>query len=252
MTNEELDSEYSKGLETFRKIVLQAIRLHAKVREMPFQGVAPSARLLFARLCFISVSLARICPKLENEKDIWDFATIALLSRSLFESIMFFEYFCETSGPDEWMAKMYLLNLHDRCDRIRLFTAMDKPLDVAGFTGEAEILRGLLRNNPFFAGLEAKRQKELLKGYKAAFLSLREMGNKFSPDADSWVIYDFLSTYAHSLPVSFMRNSDDRRDGLQNDVDKMYTPGVLTWLAALLDHARSTYLGVPTGMMLET
>lgn len=251
MTNEELDGEYKKGLEIFRKSAHQAIELHAQARQMPFQGIAPSARLLFARLCIICISILRVCPKLEGENEVWDFASIALLSRSLFESIMFFEYFCETSGPDEWLAKMLLLNLHDRCDRVRLFTAMNKPEDVDGFTKEAEVLRDLLKQNSFFAGLAEKRRKELLNGYAAAFLNLREMGNRFSPNEDTWTVYDFLSTYAHSFPVSFMRNTDERRDGLQNDKDKMYIPGVLTWLATLLDHARNTYLGVPTGMMVE-
>ena len=248
---DELNSEYNKGLTAFRKSVFQAFELHAKARHAPFQGVAPSARLIFARICFLGVSICRLCPKIEDEQNIWDFTSIGLLARSLFESVMFFEYFCDSRGPDEWMVKMLLLNFHDRCERVRLFAELKKPEDVAGFSKEVEVLRSLLRENAFFGGLEAKRQKEILNGYSAAFLTLRQMGNKYSPDESTWTIYQFLSSYAHSFPVSFMRNNDNRRDGLQNDTDKMYIPGVLTWLATLLDHAAKSYLGIPTGIMDE-
>jgi hypothetical protein len=249
--NNKLNSEYNKGLDAFRKSVFQALELHANARHAPLQGIAPSARLIFARICFLGVSISRLCPKIENEQDIWDFTSIGLLARSLFESIMFFNYFCEAGGPDELMAKMIIMSLHDRCERVRLFTALKKPEDVAEFTKEVESLRDLLRQNSFFGGLEVKRQKELLNGYSASILTLRQMGDKYSPDESTWTIYQFLSGYAHSFPLSFMRNNDSRRDGLQNDTDKMYIPGVLTWLASLLDSATKSYMGIPSGIMDE-
>jgi len=246
-----LNSEYNEGLGAFCKSVYLAVEIHAKTRDSPFQGVAPSARLIYARICFLGVSIGRLCPRLGDEQDIWDFSSIGLPARSLFESIMFFEYFCDSSGPEEWMAKMLTMHLHDCCERARLFVALKKPEDVEEFTKEGEVLRGLLSKNAFFGGLEVKRQKELLNGYSASILTLRQMGDKYSLQEGTWTIYQFLSSYAHSFPVSFMRNNDSRRDGLPNDKDKMYIPGVLRWLAILLDHAAQSYLGIPTGIVGE-
>jgi hypothetical protein len=42
---DELNKEYKKGLATFHKSLYQVIEVHAKARHIPFQGVAPFARL---------------------------------------------------------------------------------------------------------------------------------------------------------------------------------------------------------------
>lgn len=74
------------------------------------------------------------------------------------------------------------------------------------------------------------------------------MAGRFSPDEGTCVIHQLLSHYAHSHPVSFMRNNDQRRDGLPNDVDKTYLPGVLRWLADLIDGASEAYRHLPSGV----
>jgi hypothetical protein len=245
---DQYEEHYTKGLDGFRKSVGNALQFHAQVRKLPLQGVAPTARLMFARIFFMSASILRLCPPIENERAIWDFTSIAIVARSLFEAIMFFRYFCEPSGADEWVARMALMNLHDRCDRGRLFSELGKPDDVAGFASEAEELRQVLRKSGFFQGLDESKQKSLLNGYNAAFMSLREMGEKYAPaEPACWVYYQFLSSYAHSHPVGFMRNSDNRRDGLENDADKIYIPGLLSWLAELLDASTKAFQQIPAG-----
>ena len=164
---------------------------------------------------------------------------------------MFFRYFCEPSDADEWVARMMLLHLHDRCTRIRLFTEINKPEDVIGFTSEAVELRELLRKNVFFQRLDESKQKLLLNGYSAGFMTLRQMGDKYAPSEETWAIYDFLSSYAHSYPAGFMRNDGYRRDGLPNETDKLYIPGVLSWLVKLLDDATNAFLQIPAGVPIE-
>ncbi|MGC1872784.1 MAG: DUF5677 domain-containing protein [Acidobacteriaceae bacterium] len=247
---DQYDEQYASGLETFRKSVGNALQFHSQVRELPLQGVAPTARLMFARIFFMSASILRLCPPVENERAIWDFTSIAILARSLFEAIMFFRYFCEPSGADEWVARLALINLHDCCDRGRLFTELGRPDDVRGFAGEADELREVLRRNIFFQAFDEPKKRSLLNGYNAAFKTLREMGEKYAPAEPTWALYQFLSSYAHSYPVGYMRNSDNRRDGLENETDKVYIPGLLKWLAELLDAATKAFHQIPAGVSL--
>jgi hypothetical protein len=246
--DERLDEQYREALEVFQKTVIKAVEVHAKLRRAPLQGISPTAHLMFARITFMSTSVFRLCPKLKGEPEVWDFSSIAILSRSLFEAIMFFRYFCEPANADEWVARMILLHLHDRCERVRLFTDLGKPEDVAGFEGEAKAHREILQKNQFFQGLEASQQRTLLNGYNAAFLTLRQMGEKFATGDETWVQFQLLSNYAHSYPVGFMRNDEDRRDGLPNDTDKRYIPGVLFWLSSLLEGATGAFLALPSGI----
>lgn len=240
--------QYIEGIRCFQKSFACALDIHAKVRRLPLQGVSPTARLMFARIVFLGASILRLCPKIEEEHSIWDFTSIAILSRSLFESIMFFRYFCAAGTADELVARMMVMHLHDRCERARLFAEMGRPEDVKGFKGEAEELRQLLQKNGYFHKLDERAQKSLLEGYRPALITLREMGEKYAPSGDTWVFYLFLSSYTHAHPMGFMRNSEDRRDGLPNDTDKMYIPGVLSWLAALLDGAIAAFQKVPAGV----
>ena len=243
--------QYTEALGSFQKSVRVALEVHAKVRNLPLQGVSPAARLMFARIFFISANILRLCPNIENEDDIWDFTSIAILARSLFESVMFFRYFCEPGDADEWIARMILMHLHDRSERARLFAVLGRSEDVKGFTGEAEELRRLLQNNGFFQRPGERTQKLLLNGYNPALITLREMGDKYARSEETWVFYQLLSSYAHSHPIGFMRNSEERRDGLPNDTDKMYIPGVLSWLATLLDGATVAFQQIPAGLCVE-
>ena len=242
-----LDHEYNEALRLFRNHVFNAIELHAKVRHVPLQGVAATARLMFARIMFLAGSISRLCPQTEDEKAIWDFTSIALLARSLFESILFFRYFVAPAGPDERTAKMLALHLHDRCERVRLFQKMQRDKDVAGFEEEVAVHLRILRENPYFESLEMKRQNEILNGSRASILTLSEMGERYAADDGVWVKYQFLSHYSHSHPVSFMRNDDQRRDGLPNDTDKLYIPSTLIWLAPLIEGAIKAYGELPIG-----
>lgn len=128
---------------------------------------------------------------------------------------------------------------------------MKKPKDVSGFTSEAAELRELLRKNEFFRRIDEPRQKSLLNGYNAGFMTLRQMGDKYSPTEETWGTYEFLSSYAHSYPVGFMRNDEHRRDGLPNKKDKLYIPGLLSWLVTLLDNATNAFLQIPSGLRTE-
>jgi hypothetical protein len=240
-----------KSLESFQRSVRNALDFHARVRSLPLQGVSPTARLMFARIFFMSASILRLCPKIDTEKGIWDFTSIGILARSLFEAVMFFRYFCEPGDADEWVARMMLMHLHDRCERVRLFTEMGKLEDVTGFTDEAEELRKLLRRNGFFQKLDQPKQKLLLNGYNAAFITLRQMGEKYATTEHTWAFYQLLSSYAHSHPIGYMRNNSDRRDGLPNETDKVYIPGLLSWLATLLEDATEAFQQIPAGVSAE-
>jgi hypothetical protein len=45
-----------------------------------------------------------------------------------------------------------------------------------------------------------------------------------------------------------MRNDDQRRDGLANDIDKMYIPGVLRWLTLSIEGATEAFSHLPSGL----
>jgi hypothetical protein len=65
-------------------------------------------------------NLSRLCPDGESER-LCDFSSIALLSRSLFEAILFFRCFIDETGLEEMQARVHVLHLYDNSERVRLF-----------------------------------------------------------------------------------------------------------------------------------
>jgi hypothetical protein len=239
-SSEELTQDYSIARDEFKKAVTSLVDLHARSRLIPMQGVAELARLMFARVVLLGGNALRLCPEASSEV-LWDFTSIALIVRCLFESVMFLRYFIEQASHDEMDTRLCLLYLYDASKRMNLFKQLRIEAEVSAYEGEVKRLRGLLIKKNFFLGLEEKRRKELLNCSRASVLTLREMGDRYAPDESTWVIFEFLSCYTHSHPMSFMRNNEDRRDGLANDLDKMYMPGILRWATSLIEAARNAY-----------
>jgi hypothetical protein len=243
----ELKIDYANALRDYRKTITAVIELHAKSRHLPMQGVTHLTRLMFARLMLLGGNLSRLCPDAESDA-LWDFSSIALLSRSLFEAILFFRYFIDETGLEEMLARVHVLHLYDNSERVRLFKKLGKDDEAAKFQGAVQYYRDLLKMNPFFKGLEINRQKELLNASRASLLNLSEMSEKYANDESTWVIHQLLSHYAHSHPLSFIRNDENRRDGLANRLDWMYIPGILRWLISLLEDAAKAYGQVRIGL----
>jgi hypothetical protein len=243
----ELKVGYANALRDYRKTIAAVIELHAKSRHLPMKGVAHLSRLMFARLMLLGGNLSRLCPDAESE-GLWDFSSIALLSRSLFEAILFFRYFIDETGLEEMRARVHVLHLYDNNERVRLFKKLGKNDEAAKFQGAVQHYRDILKGNPFFEGLEVKRQKELLNASRASLLTLSEMSDKYANDESTWVIHQLLSHYTHSHPLSFIRNDESRRDGLANRLDWMYIPGILRWLISLLENAAKAYGDLRIGL----
>jgi hypothetical protein len=171
----------------------------------------------------------------------WDFCSFGTLVRSLFEVLLFFRYFTEQCSDAEWLAKLNLMQLNDCTERIRYFTTTEDDEEVKGFQLEQEVLIRKLEANPVIQAIEAKQRKQLLYGWRPSILTQREIATKFNIPEKMWSHFQFLSSYTHSLPMSFYRTSDHKRDGTHNDVDRGYFAVTLSWIMEILKESTDFY-----------
>jgi hypothetical protein len=136
--------------------------------------------------------------------------------------LLFFRYFTEPSGGDEWLAKLNLMQLNDCTERIRYFTTIKSDKQVKGFQIDQDTLIRKLETNPIIQALEEKQRKQLLYGWRPTILTQREIATKFNVPEHIWSHYQFLSSYTHSLPMSFYRTHEQKRFGTENEVDRGY------------------------------
>jgi hypothetical protein len=201
--------------------------------------------VLFTSLCTRGVSLAILIPHSPwSQKHIehWDYASIAVLTRSILELRIAFFYLCaEDCSRDEWNCRWNVFNLHDCTARLHLFEAMPgNSSNGKNFDAQAEELRSRLAENSFFNGLPQKERNRLLRGGHAYMFPLENIASRCSIDLGTfrW-LYKLLSSHVHGLPLSFYRMGDQERGrGVHSEVEEGYTSLCLSFAVSLLVAAR--------------
>jgi hypothetical protein len=204
------------------------------------------ASVLFTVLITRGVSLLNLAPHTpwaEKKIEHWDYASLAVIVRTMIELRIAFYYLCaEECSADEWSVRWNLFNLHDCAARIRMFEALGDVKQVEAFKIQADELRDRLRSNPFFCGLDPKQHRKLLHGQTAYLFPLETIAEKagISVETFRW-IYILFSSHVHGLPMSFYRIGGDnpaRGQGLPSPVEESYSTLCLSLAANLIVHAR--------------
>lgn len=242
-SDQSFDDRYRSTVKQFRNLIPRFFELSQKSHGVRADERTFWASILFLRLCLMCGSISRLCPDIDvPEQNVWwDFTSIASLVRTLFENLAFFFYFSEHCDRQEWNAKRDLMHLNDRQERITMFTKMKLIGDVTRFQQEAEEIKQRLTQNSHFQSLDANLRKVLLNGHRPAILNLSDMVARFAPEDDVWAIYQFLSSYTHGLPLSFLRTYEQGRNGLPNSTEMIYICTALAWLTPFLERAASEY-----------
>jgi len=212
---------------------------------------APTSRHFYASVLFTSlitkgvslVSLAPHSPWAAKQIEHWDYATAAVITRTMLEARLAYYYLCTDPCPEEeWQCRWNVFNLHDCTARRRLFEALGKMDEVAGFDKQADELRDRLRGNPFFNSLPGGQQKKLLNGQTAYLMPLEDIAERAGIEKGTFrYLYVWLSSHVHSLPMSFYRMGGDheaRGDGLPSPIEETYTSLCLSLACSLLVETR--------------
>ncbi len=203
------------------------------------------ASVLFTTLCSRSASFGILAPGTTFSTkafDHWDYASLAVLARSILEIRIAFFYLCvQVCTLAEWNCRWNLFNLHDCMSRIHLFEEID-PLskDLAGFKTQADELQDRLKKNEFFLSFSESEQRRLLHGKHAYPVPLENIAEQAGVGLTKFrLFYKFLSSHVHGLPMSFYRVGDDGRGrGVYCEVEESYSSLCVSFVHDLLVASR--------------
>ena len=242
-----VSDDYKERIKAFEIVIRDCLNVSNRCAGIPAPtGAHFYASVLFTTLCSRGISFAILAPRTSWSKkvvDHWDYASLAVLVRSLLEVRLAFFYLCiEQCERTEWECRWNIFNLHDCVARIHLFEEMSPDsADIPGFQEQVEELRDRLRSNNFFLTLPASEQRKFLNG-KNAYISPMEniavaAGVKIH---DFRWLYKFLSSHVHGLPLSFYRigQFNDRGRGVYCDVEDNYSCLCVSFVLKLLVGAR--------------
>jgi hypothetical protein len=241
----ETSAAYERSLDLLDNVVRDCIFV-----SQHYQGLrVPSTKHFYASVLFTAlisrgVSLAVLAPASSwSDKRIehWDYASAAMIVRSMIEMRGAFHYLCiDKCSDEEWQCRWNLLNLHDCTSRIRLFSEMQSQdaEQLVGFNAQAKELQERLRQNEHFKKLP--HQQHLLNGHKAYIYSIEDILEKAGLEKRTYRYLNILfSSAVHGLPMSYYRMGEQERGrGLASPVEQGYTSICHSLAATLLAGTR--------------
>jgi hypothetical protein len=243
MADQDPDEQYLKALNCFRKSSRET-----RWTLFQAQGLAGGERrywssVLLIRICLISESIEHLCPDKNSPAAAkhWDFSSIASLSRNLFEAVAFFKYISTPVSLEVFAFRVLLMEYNDCMNRLRIFRQMDIHDQITRGEVEAATFQLQLSNDDHFRTLDPHQQKRAMTGLYPTLINLREMAGPVGQKAETWGMYDYLSTYSHTLPVSFFRIATQGRTGKENESEKVLLTGTLEMLVELVDEIVTFY-----------
>ncbi|MGZ2484588.1 hypothetical protein ACVITL_003111 [Rhizobium pisi] len=238
---------YSESLDLIDNVVRECMFVSKSYSAIP----APTGRHFYASVLFTVMitrgvsllTLAPLTPWAQKKIEHWDYASLAILVRTMIELRVAFHYLCaENCSDDEWDCRWNLLNLHDCSSRLRIAEVKEDESEIAILKEQAEELRDRLRSNAHFCSLDSKRHKKLLHGQTAYLFPLEEIAEKAGIDLKTFrTLYVVFSSHVHGLPMSFYRiagDSPEQGRGLPSSIEENHSSLCLTLAATLLVYTR--------------
>jgi hypothetical protein len=186
------------------------------------------ATQLYTRLTVGSYTFVRLLPANQLTRDLsefWDWPSVACIARNIMETYHAFHYLSSADLSDEEVdMRISLMHLHLNSEKYKLYKEW-KP----GHPILEEFERGLpkdrerLQKAPAFSRLTKGRQADLLRGRAAMHLSQAEVGEALPFMGRRFcALYRLLSTHVHSVPFSFVSQSNERGRGDENSAERFY------------------------------
>jgi hypothetical protein len=214
------------------------------------------ASAYFTRLCVLGRSLSRILPLPSDEvekSDHWDLSSIAMISRSVLDCCLLFFYLgIEETSAELWKDKLNLFHLHDCTARASMFRFLmqDEKQATAIEAFRVELVEKI-GNSTLLAGKSEREKQHILKGKTVSIHIQDDILNNMGVDLQpfrAW--YEYMSAHVHSFPMATHRMLDDNRgNGLENDLEKVWISGILGFLIPFLGRALTQYLSISPGVM---
>jgi hypothetical protein len=240
----EPSADYFRSLSVLDNVVRECITVSQR-----YSGIqAPSAKhwyasVLFTALLSRSVSLVMLAPHSPWTQKLiehWDYASTAIIVRTMMELRAAFHYLCvDQTSDEEWDCRWNLLSLHDCCSRIRVLEARSPaPEETAGLEMQAEGFRSRLRANGHFATL--RHQQRLLNGGSAYLHPIEEILERAGLEKSTYRFLNVVfSSHVHGLPMSYFRMAiEEHGRGLPSPIEESNTTICLSLATVLLTATR--------------
>jgi Family of unknown function (DUF5677) len=202
-----IDQVHEDTLKDFSRVIDFTMRVSMSAAGDRTNDAGAWASIVFIRMCINACSVETLA-----NSTIFDHASIAIICRTIMESMTIYYYLQESVDANEWHCRELVLKLHDTTSRIKLMRAHQSKEQYQDLIKGRASLTEELRANSYFKALKSEQQKRLLTG-EQIFVGGMNAAARAGWDQEIFMsFYNYFSAQSHSAPMSFMRFSQHNID----------------------------------------
>jgi hypothetical protein len=179
------------------------------IRSLEFPQQHAYAFKMLKKLCLTSYSLTVLIDDFEGKpRDSLDHGSVAVLCRTIIDTVIMFWYLSEQISAEEWEFRLAVMNLHDSTSRVRLFKGLI-PERAEQHRLQRARFKKVLEENAVFRKRKRQDRDRLLGGQMLYVNGMRSLLPQMNFNEEYYDgIYSYLSSHVHSLPISYFRDDD--------------------------------------------
>ncbi|OPX35026.1 hypothetical protein B1H10_02220 [candidate division KSB1 bacterium 4484_188] len=209
-------SKYLKSLQDFEAIFKFAMKLsldtHGRQVDTRREAVAS---YIFTKICLHANSILKLTPKssyshTKDKSNIWDYTSIAILSRAIMDAYYALFYLCiDKINNEEQEFRFLIWDYHSenrRLKQLRLIKSSNK--EIPEIEKNVDELKELIKNNSEFKILDKNTRKGVIRGEIPFILKNHEIAERAGINKSyHQASYMFLSSYIHTFPFAISQTS---------------------------------------------
>ncbi|WP_422847258.1 DUF5677 domain-containing protein [Acidovorax sp. M14] len=221
-----LEVNYREALDKFERLVLIAVSFSDSSGGIHTTTLGIESTKIYTRITLSAMSINALLPRNKiNNTGLWDFPSVATLTRALIETCHRHLYLSQPGlSEDESAFRMDLYFYHMNSEKYRLYKE---------FGANQEILNSFEENLPrakskiigstTYSKLAKVKADKIKRGHSDMYLTDDEVAEHFSLIGGHFKpIYRLLSNHSHGSPFATYSQSNERGRGVENEAEKSY------------------------------
>jgi len=181
---------------------------------------------IYTRITLSAITINALLPgNKDNRTDLWDFPSIAILTRAFIETCHRYFYLSEPGLSDSESAfRLKLFYFHMNSEKYRLYKEFGASQDaIKDFEENLPHAKSDLISSPIYCGLPKYKAEKIKSGNAGMHLTDDEVAAHFSLVGGHFKpIYRLLSNLSHGSPFATYSQSNERGRGMENEAEKNY------------------------------
>jgi hypothetical protein len=195
--------------EHFEGIMMLLSVISSRITGLPMTLSHSLASAILGKICITAMSAQALFRGHEEKRlPFLDHSSIAVLSRAIIESSVMYWYLMEEVSDEEWDFRLQVMKVHDAASRVRLFKRLLAD-EAQNQRATLKALRDKLTTMPLFRQRPKEQQVKLSAGEMIYVNGMRSVVGSMNFDEGYFdSVYNYLSSYVHSSPLSYFRDGD--------------------------------------------